>query len=62
MKTSLVCHSHIFLHVFYFIPLEELFQFKSLESWYSSEDSNKFNARKSAILVEVEELEVCEGA
>jgi hypothetical protein len=36
VKMSLVCRSHVFLHVFYFILFEEPFQFKSLESWYSS--------------------------
>jgi hypothetical protein len=59
---NLVCHGHVFRQVFYFILLEEPFQFKSLESWYSSENGKKFNARKSAILVDVDELEMRERA
>jgi len=34
---------------------------KYLQCWYSSEDGNEIAARKSAILVDIEELKMCQG-
>ena len=59
---GLVCRIHECLHVFYFIVLEKPIQYKFLECRHSNEDGNKFSARKSAIPVDFEELEMYKAA